>query len=147
MRLLSLGELTVVEGQRTFAAPPARVFELLVDPDVIVSALPAARGHTVVDRDHWHVRLKPPLPLAPTVTVRFVVLERRPPGHAALLATGAGADVRSEFELEETEGGTLMRWRSELELSGVLGRVAGSGLEPVARRQADRTLDAVARRL
>jgi carbon monoxide dehydrogenase subunit G len=75
------------------------------------------------------------------------VLERRPPAHARLHAHGPGADVTSTFDLDDVAGETLMRWRTELALSGVLGRVAGSGLDAVARRQAERTLDEVTRRL
>ena len=139
--------MTVVAGERTFAAPPARVFALLVDPDVVAAALPGARGHTVRDADHWEVKIKPPLPLAPRVTVRFEVVERREPEHAALVAHGGGADVRSTFDLAAVGEGTTMRWRTELALSGILGHLVGPGLDAVARRQADRMLDAVERAL
>jgi len=140
--------VTIVEGERHFAAPRERVYELLTSPDVIASAMPAVRGHEVIDDDHWLAKVKPPLPLAPSVTIRFEVLDRRPPGHAELHAHGGGADVRSTFELAATDGGgTLMRWRTELKLGGILGRFAGPGLEAVAHRQAERTLDAVTRRL
>jgi carbon monoxide dehydrogenase subunit G len=139
--------MTVVQGERRFAAPPERVFELLVSPDVIASAIPAVRSHSVDDADHWRVKVKPPLPLAPAVTIHFEVVRRDAPAHAALRAHGGGADVGSSFELEEESGGTLMRWRTELQLSGILGRVAGPGLEAVAERQAARTLDAVERAL
>lgn len=139
--------MTVVEGQRRFAASPERVFELLTRPDVIASALPAVRSHEVVDADHWLAKVKPPLPLAPAVTIHFEVVDRRPPLHAALHAHGAGADVTSTFELAPDGDSTLMQWRTELRLSGILGRVAGPGLEAVAQRQAGRTLDAVERAL
>jgi carbon monoxide dehydrogenase subunit G len=135
--------MTVVEGERRFAAPPERVFELLTSPDVIASAIPAVRGHEVLDADHWNAKVKPPLPLAPTVTIRFEVLERRPPEHAALHAHGGGADVTSRFDLSADGESTLMRWRTELHLGGVLGRVVGPGLHAIAERQAVRTLDAV----
>jgi carbon monoxide dehydrogenase subunit G len=82
--------VAVVEGQRRFAAPPERVFALLTDPDVIASAMPLVRGHTVIDADHWHAKVKPPLPLAPSMTIRFEVLRRRPPEHAELHAHGVG---------------------------------------------------------
>lgn len=139
--------MTVVEGERRFAAPPARVFELLTRPDVIASALPAVRSHEVVDADHWLAKVKPPLPLAPAVTIRFEVVDKRPPTHAALHAHGGGADVTSTFELTAEGDETLMQWRTELRLSGVLGRIAGPGIEAVAQRQASRTLDAVERAL
>lgn len=139
--------MAVVEGQRRFAAPPERVYALLTDPDVIASAMPLVRGHTVIDADHWEARVKPPLPLAPRITVRFEVLDRRPPEHAALHAHGGGADVLSTFDLAPDREGTLMRWRTELHLSGLLERFAGHGLDGIAQRQADRTLAAVERAL
>lgn len=139
--------MTVVEGQRRFEAPPERVFELLTSPDVIASAIPAVRGYSVSDADHWQAKVKPPLPLAPAVTIRFEVLERRPPEHAALHAHGGGADVTSRFDLAADGDGTVMTWRTDLHLSGLLDRFAGHGLDAIAERQATRTLDAVERAL
>jgi carbon monoxide dehydrogenase subunit G len=139
--------VTVVAGTRVFDAPRERVFELLTSPDVIAAAIPAVRSHRVVDADHWEARVKPPLPLAPAVTIRFHVLERRPPEHAHVRARGGGADVVSTFELDDADGSTLMHWRTELQLGGVLARLAGPGLDAVARRQAERTLEEIRRRL
>jgi carbon monoxide dehydrogenase subunit G len=137
----------VVEGERRFAAPPERVFAVLTDPDVIASALPAIRSHRVIDEDRWEAKVKPPLPLTPSLTISFEVQEREPPSHAALRAHGPGADVLSRFDLEPEGDGTRMRWRTELRLSGVVGRLVGPGLDAVARHQAERTLDAVGRSL
>ena len=139
--------MAVVEGQRRFAAPPERVYALLTDPDVIASAMPAVRGHTVIDADRWEAKVKPPLPLAPSIRIRFEVQERRPPEHAALHAHGGGADVHSTFDLAPDGDGTLMHWRTELHLTGLLERFAGHGVDAVAQRQAARTLDAVERAL
>ena len=137
--------MTVVEGVRRFAAPPERVFALLTDPDVIAPAIPSVRGQSVVDADHWKAKVKPPFPLAPSITIAFTVLDRRPPSHAGLRAQGGGADVTSTFDLSAEGEETVMRWRAELKFSGLLARLARPGLETVASRQANRTLDAVER--
>ena len=139
--------MTVVQGERRFAAPRERVYELLTSPDVIAGALPVVRSHEVLDADHWLAKVKPPIPLAPAITIRFEVLDRRPPEHARVHAHGGGADVTSTFDLEADGDATVMRWRTELRFAGVLGKLAGPGGEAVARRQADRTLDEVTRRL
>lgn len=139
--------MTVVDGQRRFEAPPERVFELLTAPDVIAAAIPAVRSHDVIDDSHWRARVKPPLPLAPAMMIHFEVVDRRPPEHARLHAHGGGADVTSTFDLERDGTATLMRWRTELHLTGLLDKLAGHGLDAIARRQADRTLDEVTRRL
>lgn len=135
--------MTVVEGERRFEAPPERVFALLTDPDVVASAIPAVRGHEVTDADHWQAKVKPPFPLAPSITIRFEVLQRREPEHAELHAQGGGADVRSTFDLASEGAGTLMHWRTEIALTGLLAHVGGPGLHALAERQANRTLDAV----
>ena len=139
--------MTVVDGERRFEAPRERVFELLTSPDVIAAAIPAVRGHQVIDHDHWEAKVKPPIRFAPTLTIRFEVLDRREPEHAHLRAHGGGADVASTFDLTEENGATLMRWHTELHLSGLLDRLTGHGLDAIARRQAERTLDEVTRRL
>lgn len=134
--------MTVVSGQRRFAAQPERVFDALTDPDVIAEALPGVRGHRVIDEDHWEAKVKPPLPLFPAVTVRMEVIERQRPTHAALRAHSRGIDITSTFDLTPDGDGTLMRWRTDVHVTG-----GGHGLEPIARRQAEHTLDAVERSL
>jgi carbon monoxide dehydrogenase subunit G len=134
--------MAVVSGERRFAAPPERVFEVLTDPHVIARALPGVRSHQVIDDDHWEAKVKPPLPLFPAVTVRMEVIDRRPPTHAGLRAQSRGIDITSTFDLSEEDGGTLMRWRTDVHVTG-----GGHGLEGVARHQAERTLDEVERSL
>jgi carbon monoxide dehydrogenase subunit G len=135
--------MTVVTGERQFAAPRERVFALLTDPDVVCSAIPAVRSHWVVDDQHFEAKVKLPLKLAPSLTIRFEILDRRPVEHAAVRAHGGGADVVSTFELEERDGGTLMHWQAKFDVGGVLSRFVGHSLDGVAARQAKRTLDAV----
>jgi carbon monoxide dehydrogenase subunit G len=139
--------MTVVSGERRFDAPPERVFRLLTDPEVIASAMPAIRRHTVIDADHWEAKVKPPLRFVPALTIHFEVLDRREPTHAGMRAHGGGADVSSTFDLAPDGDGCLMSWRTELSLTGPLGHFAGHGLDGIARRQAERTLDAVDRAL
>lgn len=139
--------MTVVGGERQFAAPRARVFALLLDPNVVCSAIPAVRSHRVLDHDHFEAKVKVPVPLSPSVTVKFEIVERRPDEHARLRAHGGGANVQSTFDLAEHDGGTLMRWQAEFDVAGVVGRVIGHRLDAVAARQANRTLDAVERAL
>jgi carbon monoxide dehydrogenase subunit G len=139
--------MALVKGERRFDAPPERVFAMLTDPDVVASAIPAVKGHRIVDDGHWEARVKLPVPLAPKLTVRFELVDRRPPEHASLRAHGAGTDVASSFDLVADGDGTALRWQAEIHLSGAVDRLVGGGLDPVARRQAERTLDAVERAL
>ena len=137
--------MTTIEGERLIEAPPERVFEALTNPDVVAGAIPVIRSHREVDDDHWEAKVKAPLPFAPSVTIRFVVTERRAPEHAAIQTDGGGAHVVSSFDLEPDGGGrTRIRWRAEIALTGLLAAFGGHGLEPLARRAAERVLDRVA---
>ena len=137
--------MAVVEGQRRFAASPERVFALLTDPDVVAAAVPVIHSHRELDDDHWEAKVKAPIPFAPSVTIRFIVTERRAPEHAAIQTHGGGAHVESSFDLEpDGDGRTRIRWRAEIALTGLLAAFGGHGLEPLARRAAERVLDRVA---
>jgi len=137
--------VTTVEGERLIDAPRERVFACLTNPDVVATAIPVVRSHREIDDDHWEAKVKAPVPLAPSVTIRFAVTERRPPEHAAITSRGGGAHVESSFDLEtDGDGRTRIRWRAQIALTGLLAPFGGHGLEPVARRAAERVLDRVA---
>ena len=137
--------MTTIDGVRIVDAPRERVFAALIDPHVVAAAIPAIRTHREVSEDHWEAKVKAPIRFAPSVSIRFVVTERRPPEHAAIQTHGGGAHVVSSFDLEpDGNGGTRVHWRAQIALSGLLAPFAGHGLEPLARRAAERVLDRVA---
>lgn len=141
-----------IEGERRFAAPRDQVFAALVDPAVVASALPGVREWDASDPDRWTMSIRVPVPLAPALRVAVEVLEREAPARARLRgaggALGGGARVDTSFDLDELQlGHTLMRWAAEIELSGFLSTLLGATIEPLARRQAERMLDAIAARV
>src|SRR5215211_6278055 len=119
--------MTHVEGERLIDAPAERVYEALLDHETVASAIPVLRWARELDEDRWEAKVKAPVPFAPSVTVRFTIVERRPPEHASVRSDGAGAHITSS-----------------LELGGLLSAFAGPRLEPLARRAAERVLDRVA---
>jgi len=141
-----------IEGAREFAASREEVFAALTDPAVMSSAMPGVREWDAPDPDRWTILIRLPLPLSPTLRIAVEVEEREPSAHARLRAAGAslggGARVDTSFDLDEpAPNRTSMRWVADVELSGPLRALGGGILEPVARRQAERTLDVVATRV
>ena len=91
------------------------------------------------------------LPMSPiSLDLAFELVERRRPGHALLSAKGkrlgASANVRTTFDLEAAGEGTAMAWSADVELGGMLGRLAPA-MRPVAQRQAEKFLDKLERKL
>jgi len=139
----------VIGGTREFAAPRRRVWELLVDPEVLADFLPGVQSLHVEDASHWSAEMR--LPKSPVaLTLDFHLVEEQPPEHALLKAAGkrfgASVDVRTAFDLADADGSTAMAWSADIDLGGLLSRFAPA-LEPVAQRQAAKFLDDLDRRL
>lgn len=140
-----------IEGERTFAARPEVVFEALTDPELLAGMVPGVERVEVETEDRWTAIVSSPLGKGPSLPLRFELTERRPPERAGLRAKGArmGAKiaVATNFELGAAAEGTRMRWNAEITLGGLLRALDGPGFEPVARRQAEKTLDRLAQRV
>jgi carbon monoxide dehydrogenase subunit G len=139
-----------IEGERVIDAPRDRVFAALTDPEVVSQTMPFVESWEARDADHWEMVVKVPLALKPSLKLAFEVVEKRPPEHARLRATGGGlgggAVLDSRFDLTAEGAGTRVRIVAELGFRGALAP-AERMLEPVAQRQAERTLDAIERRV
>ena len=135
-----------VEGERVVEATRDEVFAALTDPSVVVQTVPLVESYEAHDADHWDVVVKPPLPLSRPLKLSFEVVEKRPPEYARLRASGgklgSGADVDSNFVLTEEGTGTHVRFHALISFRGALAP-AEKLLEPVAQKQAQKTLDAI----
>jgi carbon monoxide dehydrogenase subunit G len=139
-----------VQGERVIEAPREQVFAALTDPEVVAQTMPLVEETRVIDADRWETTIRVPLPLAKTLKLGFEVVEKQPHEHARLRAKGGsmlgGADVDSSFALSDAPGGTLVRFTAEIAFRGALAP-AERLLEPVAQRQAEKTLDAIEQRV
>jgi carbon monoxide dehydrogenase subunit G len=138
-----------IEGTREFEALREQVWDALVDPELLAEFLPGLDSLKVRDETHWSAVMR--LPHSPiSLTLAFELLERRRPEHALLEAAGkrlgASATVRTTFALAEADGRTAMTWFADVELGGMLGRLAPA-MRPVAQQQAERFLDKLEKRL
>lgn len=138
-----------IEGARVFEEPRQAVFDALTDPHVMAEAVPGVERVEIQNETHWTARIKVPLGVG-SLSFQFELLERQPPEHARLIARGkalgAGMLMDTEFELGEDRGRTDMRWRADVRLSGLLGRLGQPVVRPVAEHMVGGILDAVGRR-
>jgi carbon monoxide dehydrogenase subunit G len=138
-----------IGGTRQFAAPREQVWDALVDPQLLSQFLPGLESLKVSDETHWSAAMR--LPMSPiSLNLDFELVERRRPDHALLSAQGkrlgASANVRTTFDLEGAGEGTAMTWSADVQLGGMLGRLAPA-MRPVAQHQAERFLDKLEQRL
>ena len=139
-----------IEGVKRFSAPRERVWDALIDPELLADFLPGLQSLDVYDEAHWAALMR--LPHSPvSLTLDFELRERTRPDRAVLEARGkrfgASVNAHTSFDLTAAGGdGTEMAWAADIDFGGALKRITPL-LRPAAQHQAERFLDRLNRRL
>jgi carbon monoxide dehydrogenase subunit G len=141
-----------VEGSRSFAAPRDTVWGVLNDPQAMAELMPGVESFDVQDDRHWIARVKIPLGLGGLrMKINFDKLEEREPEFARLRAKGQGVgalmDMVTQFNLDDVEGGTNMRWEADVKIAGPVGSMGQRVLQPIVNQQVSQVLNALDRQV
>jgi carbon monoxide dehydrogenase subunit G len=139
-----------VEGERSFAAPRATVWEVLNDPAKMAELMPGVESFDVQDDRHWTANVKIPLGLGGLrMSMRFDKIEEREPEYARLNAKGTGVgamlSMQTAFDLSEADGGTVMKWEADVSIAGPVGAMGQRVLQPIVNQQVGQVLNALDR--
>jgi len=131
----------LIEGSFTVPAPRERVWRYITDPAMMGPCVPGCDSIEVVDSRHYKARVRVELgPVKAGFNLEVEVTEESPP--LAIHSTTRGEEgsrasivsARSELRLETlAEGGTEVRYSSEVSVTGRLGKF-GLGM---MRKKAD----------
>lgn len=139
-----------IEGTTRVGAEKTAVWGVLTDPERLTALLPAGE---VVARDDevWQARLSSPTALGSSpFDFVFKLLEKRPEEYVRVFGHGYGSqnivDLTAEILLSEVEGGTEVRWSSDVRLGGVLASLGQRSVPYVVRRQIEDVLEKVGER-
>ncbi len=119
-----------IEGEYIFNGPREDVWELVRDPDVLVTALPGAKDLNQVGENEYEGEMNVRIgPVAGFFSGRIVVSDEVPPESYTLSVEGKGnpgfAKGTGRVQLiEQGDGTTLMRYEGEMQIGG---RLAGVG--------------------
>ena len=143
----------IVDGTYTFAAPVGRVFDLLLDPDVMAAAMPGAQDLKHVGDGRYEGVIR--VGVGPVTAAEFSLVvtlkDVRRPEHYAMDIdskgrfgfTRGGANV----DLSETDGGTTMRYRADLQVGGKIAGVGQRLLDSISKLMTKQGLDALSREM
>jgi carbon monoxide dehydrogenase subunit G len=134
-----------VSGEKRFEAPRETVWSVLNSPEAMAKTMPGVEGFEVHDERHWTANVKVPLGLGGLrMKINFEKLEEREPQCARLSAKGEGVgaimNMQTSFELEEAEGGTLMKWAADVSIAGPVGSMGQRVLQPIINQQVGNVL-------
>ena len=133
-----------VSASYRFAAPPAIVWALLIDPDVVGSCLPGCERLEPLGDDRYRAQLT--LAVA-SVSGQYsgtvTILDKRPPQSYRLVVEGSGKPgfVKGEVLIEladEPDDSTTVRVKGEGQVGGLIARVGQRLLGSVSKMMMDR---------
>ncbi|HKZ52873.1 MAG TPA: SRPBCC domain-containing protein [Candidatus Acidoferrales bacterium] len=135
------GEFQVQRGRE-------EVFDFLTDPNRFAPLLPDFEGVSVEDAKNFTIKTKVGIShIRGTATVKLHLAEAERPRRALYQGKGSVAggnvELKAGFDLEEASGGTHVRWKGEAQIFGRLTSVAGGLLEPLAKKNVQKLIDAL----
>jgi carbon monoxide dehydrogenase subunit G len=124
-------------------APRERVYAALVEPDVLKRAIPGCESLEKTGEDTYAATLKAGIGMVKGTFKGDVQLaDMRPPEHYRIVVQGKGAvgfaKGSADFDLEEKNGGTLIKYSGEMQIGGTIAGVGQRMIEGAAKMMAAR---------
>ena len=143
----------LIESEFTFDAPREAVYDGLQDPDVLASALPGTDRLELTADDRYEGLME--ASVGPVTAARFTVVvelkNKVRPESFDMHVDGKGkagfVNGIANVVLEERDGGTLMKYRADLQVGGRVASVGQRLLDSVGKAMSKQGLEAVSRSL
>jgi hypothetical protein len=126
-----------VQGERTFAAPRATVWQVLNDPASMAKTMPGVESFDVHDDRRWtaNVKMKVDMEKTEERELEFAVMAIKGQG------VGAMMNMVTKFQLADAAGGqTTMLWSAEVKIAGPVGSMGQRVLQPIVNQQVQHVL-------
>ena len=112
----------------TFAASPATVWHLLIDPEVVASCLPGCDQLEPIGEDRYRAELRLTMAaVSGQYTGTIAILDKRPPRSYRLVLEGAGKTgfMKGEatVELIEQNQTTIVNVKGQSQVGGLIARI------------------------
>ena len=117
-----------IEGKYSFNASREKLWETLLDPDVLASCIPGCREFTPVAEDRYSVSLKVGVgAVSGTYRAAVAVEDKVEPETYTMLVEGKGSGTtirgRGTMTLRETETGSEVSFVGDAQVTGIIARV------------------------
>ena len=126
-------------GKEEIKAPPEKVFDFLIDPQNFAKGIPDIKKIEVLGPDKFKVTAKLGISfLRGVFNIDFTVKEKERPKHTSLHGHGTGVgsavDLDIDVDLEEKDGTTVMNWKADAKVAGMLASLGQRMINSVAEK-------------
>jgi uncharacterized protein len=130
-----------VDSTYEIKAPRERIFAALTDPEVLRLAIPGCESLEKVDENLYSATMKAGVgPIKGNFKGDVHLEEMRPPEHYRIVVQGKGAmgfaKGSADFDLEEKDGGTLIKYSGEMQIGGPIAGVGQRMIQGAAKMMA-----------
>jgi carbon monoxide dehydrogenase subunit G len=127
-----------VNGEYQLHAEPEKVWQLLLDPDVLGSCIPGGQELRLVGPDEYEASVKIGVPAVQgEYKGKVRILDKNPPSSFRLEVEGRGRlgtiNAIGHLELAGTAETTVVTYRGEYQVAGLIATVGQRLFEPVAQ--------------
>ena len=128
------------------------VYNFLVDPERFCLLLPDYQSMTKHDAKNFSVNLRVGIShIRGNAVVKMTLTEENPTSHARYEGKGdvpsGTATLIAGFHLEPNGAGTKVIWKGESQIAGRLPSLAGGLLQPLAKKNIQKMIDALQKAL
>ncbi|HAF13897.1 MAG TPA: carbon monoxide dehydrogenase [Blastocatellia bacterium] len=137
-----------IEGTHHLNAPRDRVYQSLIDPDVLQRCIPGCERLERTAENSYSATIRAGVGAIKGVFTGTVRLEdMRPPEHYRIVVEGKGAPGflkgSGDLDLEEEGEGTLIKYRGDLQLGGTIASVGQRMIQGTAKMMASQFFTAL----
>lgn len=130
-----------VDSTHEIKAPRERVFAALIDPEVLRLAIPGCESLEKIGENHFNATMKAGIgPIKGNFKGDVHLEDMRPPEHYRIVVQGKGAmgfaKGSADFDLEEKDGGTLIKYSGEMQIGGSIAGVGQRMIQGAAKMMA-----------
>ena len=136
-------------GEFGVTQSPQSVYDFLVDPQKFAPLMPDFQSVSMQDPSHYTVKLNVGIShIRGVADVKIELSQAEPPTRAQFKGQGSIAagtvSLTAGFDLvPDANGGTRVTWRGEAQIFGRIISMAGGLLEPLAKKNIQKLIDAL----
>ena len=140
-------------GTKEIAAPRAKVWAFVIDPQQVGWCGPGVESIEAVDPTHFKARAKIGIgPISARFVVNLELAEADEPERAVIRASGqapgSAVDARGEMVLSgPEEGPTTMAWSADVQIMGTMAAVGSRLIEGTANKLIGQAFDCMRAKL
>ena len=128
----------IIEGSYRLSAPRERVWQVLLDPKIMAQCMPGCENLKELAPDQFEAIMKVGVAsVKGTYKGKVTIKDKQAPAHYVLSGEGQGGPgfMRGEMtiDLEEEDGKTLLKYRAEPQVGGLIAAIGQRMLNGVAK--------------